>query len=90
LRAVAQLDDVLVRSNGCKGLLNETRPKLARQRLEGTTLRRSERERLLDRERLVDEVGLGRCQRNLDPVLGQVAQRQQRLDPRDPPPAIST
>ena len=74
------------RSNGRQGLLHEAGSELAHERLEGAPLRRSERERLLDRERLVEELGLGRRQCDLDPVLGQVVQGQQCLDPGDPAP----
>jgi len=46
-------------------------------------LGRSERERLLDQQRLVDEVRLGREQRQLEAVPGELAQRQQRLQAGD-------
>ena len=41
-------------------------------------------ERLIDGHRAVDEPQLGRDDRDVDAIAGQRAQRQQRLQPRDP------
>ena len=41
-------------------------------------------ERLVDGHRAVDEPQLGRDERDVDAIAGQRAQREQRLEPRDP------
>ena len=50
------------------------------------TLRGPEIERLLDQQRLVDEVGLWGDQGQRDPVARQITQCQQGLEPRHTAP----
>ena len=41
-------------------------------------------ERMVDGHRAVDEAQVGRDERDVDAIAGQRAQREQRLEPRDP------
>ena len=78
-RAVAELDGVLVRPHALRGLLDEVGPEHFHQRLERVLLRRSEVERLLDQQRLIEEVGIGGDEDELGAITRQIVQRHQRL-----------
>lgn len=72
---------------GCDGddrLLNEVRALLAGRRLEFAALRGLQGEQLLDAERLVGELRVGRHKGDAYAVPGEIAERQQRLQARDP------
>jgi hypothetical protein len=76
----------MLRGPNCTdGGQKELRAVLDRKRLELVSLGRPEVERLLDQQRLVEEVGLRRDQRRRNPVAGKVTQRQKRLEPRHAP-----
>jgi hypothetical protein len=71
--------------DGHQGLGYERGFELARDGLEPPTLGRLVIERLLDGERPVNEVRLGRHEGQLDAVSSKVANRNQRLKPGDSP-----
>ena len=80
-RAVAELDGVLVRPHARRGLLDEVGPELSHQRPERVLLRRPEVERLLDQQRLIEEVGIGGNEDEFDAITRKIVQRHQRLQP---------
>ena len=82
-RAVVELDGVLVGLHARRRLLDEPRAELLGQRRQRVLLRRPEVERLLDQQRLVDEVGIGGDEGQLGAIAGQIVQRHQRLQPGD-------
>ena len=83
-RAVVEVHDVGIRIDPCHAALGEGRAQARDQRLQLVPLRRLLRERLVHRHRLVDKVRLRRDERDLGPIAGQVAQRQQSLQAGDP------